>query len=103
MSWNRTHEWWQALREVVAEVERRKDGAVPWQPRYAEIFGDPAGLRRALGYRWTLLQQAQVDGDRRSVTRAELAERNRGLLLVLENGPTRARTPTPARDELVSA
>jgi hypothetical protein len=103
MSWNRTHEWWQALREVSAEIELRQDATLPWQPRYAEIFGDRAGLRRALGYRWTLMQQAQVDGDRRSATSAELAARNLGLLLVLDSGRIEEATPAAVRDELVSA
>ena len=83
MSWNRTHEWWRALREVVVEIERRADGTLPWQPRYAEIFGDRTGLRQALAYRWTLMQEAQVDGDRRSPSAAELAARNRAVLRVL--------------------
>ena len=84
MSWTRTHEWWQALREVVAEIERRSDGTLPWQPRYAEIFGDRVGLRQALVYRWTLMEQAQVDGDLHSPQAEELAARNRAMLLVLD-------------------
>lgn len=83
MSWNRTHQWWGTLRQVVAEIERRQDGTLPWQPSYADVFGDRAGLRRALTYRWTLMEQAQADGDRRSAQWADLAERNRALLLVL--------------------
>jgi hypothetical protein len=49
------------------------------------------------------MQQAQVDGDRRSATSAELAERNRGLLLVLDSGRIEEATPAAVRDELVSA
>lgn len=89
MSWTRTHEWWQALREVVAEIERRQDATLPWQPRYAEIFGDRAGLRRALGYRLALMEQAQVEepyelGGRRSSQWLAFTARHRALRLVLD-------------------
>lgn len=88
MSWTRTHEWWQALLEAVAEIERRQDGSLPWQPRYAEIFGDREGLRRALAYRWTLIQQAQLEepyepDGRPSRESRSLAARHRAVRLVL--------------------
>jgi hypothetical protein len=94
MSWTRTHEWWQALLEVVAEIEWRQDGVLPWEPRYAEIFGDRDGLRRALAYRWALIQQAHEDWP----LDAALAARLRAVRLVLD-------TPVAPQltSELVSA
>lgn len=85
MSWHRTHEWWRALQEAAAEIEFRQDGALPWHPRYADIFGDRDGLRRALQYHWTLMEQAQAPDGPRSPQWRELAGRHRGLRLLLDN------------------
>ncbi|RMI34252.1 hypothetical protein [Nocardia stercoris] len=86
MSWATTHEWWQTVRDVEAEIERRRDGILPWQPRYAEIFGSRAGLLTALRYRWDLTMQAQADLDyAESTDLRELRARNTGLLRVLTN------------------
>lgn len=106
MSWTRTHEWWQALLEVVAEIEHRQDGTLPWQPRYAEIFGDRDGLRRALAYRWTLIQQAQVEepyeaNGRPSREALTLAARHRAVRRVLDATPERI--PASADHVLVDA
>jgi hypothetical protein len=92
MSWARTSEWWRALREVSAELELRQDGRLPWQPRYAEIFGDRDGLRRALRYRWTLIEQAQGSDPawslgERLLHDAALAEKHTGLLLAIAEQP----------------
>lgn len=93
--WRRTSEWWRALREVSDELERRRDGVLPWHPRYAEIFGDRAGLRRALRYRWKLIAEAQ-EADPEAPTLDQilhedaLFERHRGLLLVVREQPVPA-------------
>jgi hypothetical protein len=98
MGWTRTNEWWRALREVCAELELREGcaelelrggaGELPWHPRYAEIFGDREGLRRALLYRWTLISQAQGaeptwSTGERLLHEAELVERHRALVKAL--------------------
>jgi hypothetical protein len=85
MSWTRTSEWWQALREVSDELERTQDGVIPWRERYTDIFGDRTSLLQALRYRWTLIFQAQGAAPDWSVGErvlhdAKLAERHAGLL-----------------------
>ena len=85
MGWTTTSGWWRALREVSDELELRQDGEVPWQARYADIFGDRDGLLQALRYRWTLILQAQGADFTWSVGErilhdAELADKHRGLL-----------------------
>jgi hypothetical protein len=85
MSWTRTHEWWQTLRAIEAELDG--DGHIPWRPEYADLFGDPNGLLRALHYRWTLLVQAQTDpcypAGRSGTAFEELVDAHPGLLAAL--------------------
>jgi hypothetical protein len=89
MGWTRTTEWWRTLRQVCDELERRDDGQLPWQPRYADVFGDREGLLRALRYRWTLIAQAQGAETTWSVGErvlhdAALAEKHRAMLRVID-------------------
>lgn len=63
MSWDETHRRWAVLREVAAAAEFRRDGEVPWQDEYAELFGDRHGLVAALRYRHELALAAQLDPD----------------------------------------
>lgn len=88
MSWESTSERWQAIREVSAELERNRDGVLPWQPRYADIFGDREGLLAALRYRWQLIVRAQeADPSHATIEQVlhelTLTTTHRGLLLAL--------------------
>jgi hypothetical protein len=87
MTWTRTHDWWQTLRAVEAELDQSADGHVPWRPGYAALFGDANGLLRALHYRWTLLVQAQTDpcypAGRSGVAFEALVDAHPGLLAAL--------------------
>lgn len=88
MSWASTHQWWQALREAEAEIERRGDGVLPWRPEYGAIFGDPDGLIAALRYRWNLTTQAQADelaGADGDAHERALINANRGVLRLLQS------------------
>ena len=85
MSWQRTHDWWDALREAEAAADR--DGVLPWRAGYEPLFGDRHGLLLALRYRWSLLVEAQVDPELppavRERTWRDLTARHAGLLRVL--------------------
>jgi len=88
MSWESTSEWWRTLREVSEELERNVDGELPWQPRYAEIFGDRDGLLQALRYRWQLIARGQeADPSHPTIEQVQheqsLPETHRGLLLAI--------------------
>lgn len=61
MSWHETHRRWQAIRDVEAEIDAGPAGVLPWNERYADIFGSRDELVRALEYRWSLIVQAQLD------------------------------------------
>ncbi|MFE3289132.1 hypothetical protein [Rhodococcus sp. NPDC059234] len=102
MSWASTHQWWQALREAAAEIERRGDGVLPWRPEYVGVFGDPDGLIAALRYRWNLTIQAQADelaGPDGDAHERALINANRGMLRILQavgNGVAVAPSAAPA-------
>ncbi len=91
MTWSYTRSWWHIVHEVVAEVEERNDGLLPWRPSYAEVFPTPASLLAALGYFWTLQVEAQVDErpDRGSsgqeLTLQQFCDAHAGLRTVLTN------------------
>jgi hypothetical protein len=93
MTWQRTHDWWHAVREAEAAIERDPDGELPWRAGYAELFGDRDGLVRALAYRWSLLMSAQVDPELPELvlerTRRDLNARHAGLLRLLDRWPLR--------------
>jgi hypothetical protein len=87
MSWTETRLRWDALREVAAAADLRKDGELPWADEYAAIFGDRHGLVAALRYRWELTAGTQLDShlaehqlDERF---RDLAARHAGVLRVL--------------------
>lgn len=61
MSWDETRRRWRAIRDVEAEIDDGRPGELPWNERYAEVFGTRDELLRALEYRWTLIVQAQLD------------------------------------------
>lgn len=87
MTWQRTHDWWNAVREAAAAIERDPDGELPWRAGYPELFGDREGLVLALAYRWSLLVGAQVDPELPEPAREQawrdLTNRHAGLLRVL--------------------
>jgi hypothetical protein len=97
MSWQRTHDWWDALREAEAAIDR--DGMLPWRARYERLFGDRHGLLLALRYRWSLLVEAQVDPTLpehlRDQMRRDLTARHTRLLRVLDSldEPSYLRSP----------
>lgn len=105
MSWESTHRYYQALREVEAELDRRNAidnrADLPWRAEYAQIFGDRDGLLLALRRRWQLLVQAQVEQpyDPSGVPTAALlavAARHRGLITALRQAnETAAPSPHP--------
>lgn len=85
MSWEATHRRMDALREVEAELERNRDGVLPWRPEYKEIFGDAATLLAALRNRWAIMLAAQVEqiwdtSGKPSAAARTLAEQHQGLL-----------------------
>lgn len=88
MTWQRTHDWWDAVRDAEAAIERDPGGELPWRPGYARIFGDPEGLVLALSYRWSLLVAAQVDPELPAAalerTWRDLITRHAGLLRLLD-------------------
>jgi hypothetical protein len=66
MTWSSTHTWWHIVHEVVEEIEKRRDGTLPWTPDYAAVFPEPHDLHLALRYFWQQVVAAQVD-ERREV------------------------------------
>jgi hypothetical protein len=99
MTWQRTHDWWRAVRAAEAAIDRDPGGDLPWEAGFAELFGDRDGLLLALRYRWSLLVAAQVDPalPRHERDRAwrDLTARHAGLLGVLDRDtePERHRSP----------
>ena len=61
MTWTQTRSRWAALREVCAQIERRRDGELPWSAELAAVFGTRRELVVALRYFWMLTLTAQVD------------------------------------------
>lgn len=88
MTWQRTHDWWHAVREAEAAIDRDPDGDLPWRAGYAELFGDRDRLVLALRYRWSLLVAAQVDPELPEHLRErawrDLTTRHAGLLRMLD-------------------
>lgn len=99
MTWEDTHRRMDALREVEAELERTRNGTLPWRPEYKDLFGDVHGLLDALKNRWALMLAAQVDavydasGKPTEAVRA-LAAQHQGLLKVIAR-PVSVVTSTP--------
>ena len=88
MTWQRTHDWWRAVRAAEAAIDRDPDGALPWEAGFAELFGDRDGLVLALRYRWSLLVEAQADPElpqrEQELAWRGLTTRHAGLLRVLD-------------------
>lgn len=88
MSWQQTHRRWRAIRDVEAEIHAGPAGVLPWNDRYAELFGSRAELVRALEYRWSLIVDAQLDPelpeDTLAETFREITLRHAPLLGVLD-------------------
>lgn len=86
--WHLTNLRLRALRKISAEIEADPTGELPWKDEYAELFGDPDGLLRALEYRWKVTVQAQLDPelpeDVLAETFRDLMVRNVGLLRLLD-------------------
>lgn len=88
MTWQRTTDWWRAVRAAEAAIDRDPGEGLPWEAGFAELFGDRDGLVLALRYRWSLLVEAQVDPElpqheQERVWR-DLTTRHSGLLRVLD-------------------
>ncbi len=88
MTWQETHERWQAIREVEAEIEAGHAGVLPWNERFEQIFHTRAELVAVLEYRWRLIVQAQMDPELCEDTLAEtfrdITLRHAPLLAVLD-------------------
>lgn len=109
MTWEQSHQRYEALNEVEYELDRSPDGELPWRAEYAAIFGDRHGLLLALRYRWSQLLQAQLDesfydDDELDVIRRTLVARHKGLLRALHHDADLRRASAPAQGgDLVSA
>ena len=88
MGWTETHSRWQALQEIEALANESGSGEVPWNERYAAIFGDRAGLVAALRHRWEQTRRAQLDLELPEAVLEEqclrITARQAGVLRVLE-------------------
>lgn len=88
MTWTETHQRWQALRTIEAQLATATTPELPWNDELAQIFGDRAGLIAALRYRLRLTVNTQMDTHLPEAVleeqRALLAARTRGVLRVLE-------------------
>ena len=88
MGWTDTHRRWQALQDIEARANAGALDTLPWNPEYAEIFGDRDGLAAALRYRWEQTRRAQLDTHLPERVLEEqwrrLRARNAGVLRLLE-------------------
>ena len=93
MGWTETHRRWQALQEIESTANTRlADGQLvdelPWNPEYAEIFGDRDTLVATLRYRWEQTRRAQLDSHLPESVLEEqwcrLQTRHAGVLRLLE-------------------
>ena len=88
MTWTETHRRWQALQEIEARANTGLVTELPWNPEYAEIFGDRDTLVAALRHRWQQARRAQLDTHLPEATleeqRCRLHERHAGVLRLLE-------------------
>ena len=87
MTWSETTRRQRTLREVLAVIEQRRDGRLPWHEDWAEVFGDRQGLLHALRHRWRMQREAQLDPGLDDLALAQarrrLQEQNAGLIAVL--------------------
>ena len=61
MTWNETHARTAIIREVEETSARDMTGALPWREEWAQYFGSPEGLLKALRARWNRMCEAQLD------------------------------------------
>ena len=87
MGWTDTHRRWQALQEIETRANEEALDALPWEPEYAELFGDRDRLVAALRSRWDHSRQAQLDSHLPETVldeqRRRLDARNAGVLRLL--------------------
>ncbi|KAA1420257.1 hypothetical protein F0U44_07520 [Nocardioides humilatus] len=61
MTWNETHARTAIFREVEAAAAADMSGALPWREEWAQYFGCPENLVKALRARWNHMVEAQLD------------------------------------------
>jgi len=61
MTWNETHARTAIFREVEAAAAADMSGALPWREEWAQYFGCPENLLKALRARWNHMVEAQLD------------------------------------------
>lgn len=87
MTWTETTRRQRTLREVLAVIEQRRDGRLPWHEDWADVFVDRQGLLHALRHRWQLQREGQLDPGLDDLALAQarrrLQEQNAGLIAVL--------------------
>lgn len=88
MGWTETHRRWQALQEIEAQANAGALDELPWNPDYAEIFGDRDTLAATLRHRWEQTRRAQLDSHLPEPVLEEqwrrLHARHAGVLRLLE-------------------
>jgi hypothetical protein len=87
MTWNETHARTAIIREVEETSARDMTGALPWREEWAQYFGSPEGLLKALRSRWNRMCEAQLDirtgEDVLADTYAQLRRTQAGILAIL--------------------
>ena len=87
MTWNETHARTAIIREVEETSARDMTGALPWREEWAQYFGSPEGLLKALRSRWNRMCEAQLDirtgEDVLQETYAQLRRTQAGILAIL--------------------
>lgn len=88
MTWDDSHRYNAALRQVREDLAGSVDGRLPWRPEYADIFGCPDRLIAALRSRWQTTVHAQIAdavmvNGRHSDEMLALASEHRALLRLL--------------------
>ena len=87
MTWNETHARTAIIREVEETSARDMTGALPWRDEWAQYFGSPDGLVKALRARWNRMCEAQLDirtgEDVLQDTYAQLRNSQAGILAIL--------------------
>ena len=88
MGWTETHQRWQALREVEAELAASPVVQLPWREEYTALFGDRDTLVAMLRYRLRLASDTQLDTHLPEAVleeqRHRLAVRSAGVRRLLE-------------------
>jgi hypothetical protein len=88
MGWTETHRRWQALQEIEDLANAAAIDELPWNTKYADVFGDRDSLAAALRYRWEQTRRAQLDTHLPEAVLEEqwcrLQTRHAGVLRLLE-------------------